>query len=82
MVWGAFAGRTDSVGWQAHYNAGCYYALRPNHDKAIVYLERALADPTNGVTSFWLRHDPDLCDLPRDARWARLVAWAKTSESA
>jgi len=80
-VWGAFAGRSDSVGWQAYYNAGCYYALRPNPDKAIVCLERALADPTNGVTSFWLRHDPDLRNVHRSARWAKLLAWAKTSES-
>ena len=76
LVWGAFAGRPDSVGWQAYYNAGCYYALRPNPGKAIVCLERALADPDNGVTSFWLRHDPDLCHLPHDAR-VRLLAWAK-----
>jgi hypothetical protein len=69
------------VGWQAYYNAGCYYALRKNPDKAFAYLERALADPTNGVTSFWLRHDPDLGELDDDARWDRLVAWAKTSKS-
>jgi hypothetical protein len=81
FVWGAFAGRSDSVGWQAYYNAGCYYALRKNPDKAFAYLERALADPTNGVTSFWLRHDPDLGELDDDARWDRLVAWAKTSKS-
>jgi hypothetical protein len=81
FVWGAFAGRSDSVGWQAYYNAGCYYALRGNPKKAIVYLERALADPTNGVTSFWLRHDPDLTNVQDNARWAKLLAWAKTSES-
>jgi hypothetical protein len=80
-VWGAIAGRSDSVGWQAYYNAGCYYALRPNPDKAIVCLERALADPTNGVTRFWLRHDSDLRNVHGNARWAKLLAWAKTSES-
>lgn len=69
----AFLLRWKSAGWQAHYNAACFFALRNEAESALKHLERAVADPESGVSRFWLERDPDLIKLPRNADWCKIA---------
>ena len=56
-------GRWSVVGWQAHYNAACFYALQPDDklvDRAFKHLDRAIRDPGSRLACEWLDADPDL----------------------
>jgi hypothetical protein len=72
-VWCAFPGRWNLAGWQAHYNAACYYALVENHKRAFRHLDRAIGDPGTGVTCFWLVRDPDLQHLHGTPSWRAVL---------
>ena len=69
VFWCYFAGRPGVAGWQAHYNAACFYALLPRASKPGVFLGSA------GVRRIALKHlsrainDPDEtlgCSYVRD----------------
>jgi TolB-like protein/Flp pilus assembly protein TadD len=53
------------------YNVACLYALSGEHDRALVYLEKALV---MGGGREWIQHDPDFESLRGDARFGALLA--------
>jgi hypothetical protein len=65
------------IGWQAHYNAACFYAQLPAsaraHARAYKHLRLALRDPAADLDEDYVRHeDPDLEPLRADqATWRR-----------
>jgi hypothetical protein len=75
-----YAFMREAVGWQAHYNAACFYAVLPEttadprlsdtdslRDRAYRHLARAFGDPISGLDEEYVRHDdPDLEPLRRD----------------
>lgn len=69
-----FRWQWNSAGWQAHYNAACFYSLRKEMGEAFAHLERAVDDPASGVTGLWMERDPDLKNLPRETRWNEIAA--------
>jgi len=86
-VWLVFIGRWESAGWQAHYNAACYFAMPGSSrdpSKAFDHLERAIGDPRSGVTHLWLKHDGDLESLEDSnaSRWNAALDSAQASEPA
>ena len=81
-----FAFMREGVGWQAHYNAACFYALLPETtadpplsdsewlcERAYRHLARAFGDPKADLDDEYVRHDdPDLELLRADqVRWRR-----------
>ena len=70
--------------WQVPYNLACYYAIPQGPDpqgpgaepdKAMTWLERALARPgTDQLTTEWLQSDPDLKSLAGVPRFISLQA--------
>jgi Bacterial pullanase-associated domain len=78
-----------NAGWQAHYNAACFYALLPEvaaplkfppqerpflRERAIKHLQSALRDPRREITCEYVRSgDPDLRSLRGHPEWTRTM---------
>lgn len=96
LAWRRFAVRSGhlglgglSTGWQAHYNAACFYALlcqraikykrREDRQKftkrAFDELELAFQEGGRALSSDWIHRDPDLRALRNDTtgRWRLVV---------
>jgi hypothetical protein len=80
----AFVLRWNSAGWQAHYNAACFFAIRKDWERAVRHLKRSIGDPQSGVTQFWLLRDPDLEELRdlTDSAFPEHETWDKIAQAA
>lgn len=78
LRWGYLFMRGNGVGWQAHYNAVCFYGIANERsasekwrDCAVEHLRRVALHPDTNVDRRWLRYeDPDLDSLRGDARFS------------
>jgi SagB-type dehydrogenase family enzyme len=61
---------------EAAYEAGCFFSLAGNPEKAFLWLDRAVE--LGWCDKSWLEHDDDLTALHGDARWSLLIAAADT----
>jgi hypothetical protein len=81
VFWRYFAGRSRAAGWQAHYNAACFYAMLPQADepsrtrgervrrRALHHLASATRSSGRELSCVYVRdEDPDLEVLRRRSR--------------
>jgi hypothetical protein len=76
VYWRYVVGRSELTGWQAHYNAACFYALLPRaghhtngrrvRRRALWHLQRAVDKADGALLGPYVRdEDPDLASLRR-----------------
>ena len=74
VYWRYMVGRSELTGWQAHYNAACFYALLPRararaggrrlRRRSVWHLQRAVNKADGALLGGYVRdEDPDLASL-------------------
>jgi hypothetical protein len=94
VFWRYMFGRWAIAGWQAHYNAACFYSLLPNASqngqalgerritaRALRHLSRALAQAGNELPISYVRADADLAWLRQQNEFNSTIEpiWLKTA---